>query len=127
MTSPGWAAVWTLIFSVIATIIGSAAALVVKRRRDQLRARLDFVNSQLRYFYGPLLTSAIANERAWRVFKYQYSAGSDNFWDPVHPPTSEAKEAWLHWMTTLFMLNHLRMVDIISERADLLTSAIHWV
>jgi hypothetical protein len=120
MSASGWAAVWTLIVSVTATIIGSAAALVVKRRRDQLKARLDFVNSQLRYFYGPLLSCAIANETAWRVFKRQYSAGPGNFWDPDRPPNEEAKAAWLHWMNTLFVPNNLRMVDIISERADLL-------
>ena len=72
MATPGWAAVWTLIAGVTAAVIGSAFAVILNRRRDRLLAQLDFVNNQLRYFYGPLLALTEASERAWKVFSRQH-------------------------------------------------------
>ena len=121
MTSPGWAAVWTLIASVVAAVAGSSSALVVKRRTDRLRAQLDLVNAQLRYFYGPLLAMAEATERAWATFKREHKPQAAlHFWDPVYPPTPEARDAWVRWVKTIFLPTSNRMVEIISERADLL-------
>jgi hypothetical protein len=123
MTGPSWTAVWTLVFSVIAAVVGSATALLLKRRRDRLRAQLDFVNSQLRYFYGPLLATAEASEQAWSVFKARYNPEAEpgtNFWDPAHSPTREARTAYKHWINTLFIPLDDKMVEIISARADLL-------
>jgi hypothetical protein len=126
MTGPGWAAVWTLIASVVATGVASVTAFIANRRRDRLRGQLDFVNSQLREFYGPLLAIAETSEQAWTVFKKRYNpAGSPeaNFWDPAHPPSSEARAAYKHWMNTLFLPLDDKLVDIIVAHADLLIDA----
>ncbi len=121
MTTPGWAAVWTLIAGVAAAAIGSASAVILNRRRDRLLAQLDFINSQLRYFYGPLLALTEASERAWNVFRKQHiQKDARHFWDPDHPPTREARAAWLDWVTNTLIPTNSRMVEIISERADLL-------
>ena len=120
MATPGWAAVWTLTAGVAAAVIGSAFAVVLNRRRDRLKAQLDFVNNQLRYFYGPLLALTEASERAWKVFSRQHiTRGAQHFWDPEHPPTREARAAWLDWVRKKFPTDK-RMVKIISKRADLL-------
>jgi len=121
MVGPGWAAVWTLVAGGIVTIVGATATLIANRRNDRLKAQLDFVNRQLRYFYGPLLANAEASERAWAAFmrRYKSKAGS-SFWDPANPPTIEAIRTWHHWMATVFMPLNLRSMEIISERTDLL-------
>jgi len=121
MAGPGWAAVWTLIASVVAAVAGTSSALIVKRRTDRLRAQLDFVNAQLRYFYGPLLALAEASQRSWKVFKSQHTPeAARHFWDPAYPPSSEARAAWLHWVTTVLIPTNDRMIKVITERADLL-------
>ncbi len=120
MVGPGWAAVWTLIAGVMVTIVGAAATLIANRQNDRLKAQLDFVNMQLRYFYGPLLANTVANRRAWTAFSRRYDPEGGGFWNPANPPTIEAIGAWHHWMTTVFMPNNLRSIEIISERADLL-------
>lgn len=121
MISPGWAAVWTLIASVVAAVAGTTSALVVKRRTDRMTAKLDYVNAQLRYFYGPLLGIFEASERSWKVFKSKYRPeDTQYFWDLNDLPTLEMRAAWLHWITTVLIPTNSRMVEIISERADLL-------
>jgi hypothetical protein len=120
MAGPGWAAVWTLIAGVSVTIVGAAATLFVSRRNDRLKAQLDFVNMQLRYFYGPLLANAEASERAWAAFKRRHNATGIEFWDPDNRPTAADITAWHHWITTVFMPLHERSMEVISERADLL-------
>jgi len=64
MVGPGWAAVWTLIAGAAITIVGATATLITNHRNDRLKAQLDFVNMQLRYFYGPSLANVEASERA---------------------------------------------------------------
>ena len=123
MATPSWAAVWTLIAGVTAAVIGSAFTVILNRRRDRLLAQLDLVNNQLRYFYGPLLALTEASERAWKVFSRQHiTAGAQDFWDrnPKYAPTREARAAWLDWVTNILIPTDKRMVEIISERADLL-------
>jgi hypothetical protein len=124
MAGPGWAAVWTLVAGVIAAIAGATATLIVNRRNDRLKAHLDFVNMQLRYFYGPLLANAEASQKAWAAFTRRHNPEAGiSFWDPVNPPTTEAVRSWHHWMDTVFMQINLRSVEIISERPDLLIGA----
>jgi hypothetical protein len=122
MTGSSWAVVWTLIASVIAAIAASVSSLIVKRRRDRLRAQLDLVNAQLRDFYGPLLSTAEASEKAWVTFKRIYKNGSDNedFWDQADPPTHDARIAYHHWIKTLFIPLNDKMAEIVSTRLDLL-------
>ena len=121
MAGPSWAAVWTLIAGVVVTIVGATATLVANRRNDRLKAQLDFVNMQLRYFYGPLLANAEASQRALAAFKRQYypKADGDVFWDPANPPTPEVIVTWRHWVITVFMPLNLRTVEVISKRSDL--------
>jgi hypothetical protein len=121
VAGPGWAAVWTLIASVVAAVAGTSSALIVKRRTDRLRAQLDFVNAQLRYFYGPLLALAEASQRSWKIFKSRHTPeAARHFWDSAYPPPPEARAAWLHWVTTILIPTNDRMTKVITERADLL-------
>jgi hypothetical protein len=121
MVGPSWAAVWTLIAGVAVVIVGATANLIANRRNDRLKAQLDFVNMQLRYFYGPLLAKVEASQRAWEASKrlYHQNSGRDPFWDPANPPTPEAVVTWRHWVTTIFMPLHLQTMEVISERSDL--------
>jgi hypothetical protein len=126
MTGPSWAAVWTLIASVVAAGVGSATAFIANRRRDRLREQLDFVNSQLREFYGPLLAVAETSEQAWAVFKTRYNPDASQeagFWDPANPPSDEARAAYKHWTNVLFIPLDDKVVDTIVAHADLLIDA----
>jgi hypothetical protein len=124
MTGPGWAAVWTAVAGVVVAVAGAAATMIVNRRNERLKARLDFVNMQLRYFYGPLLAYAEASQRAWDAFVQRYKPGAvSTFWDPPDPPSEEAVRSWYRWMVTVFMPLNLRQMDIIFERPDLLIDA----
>jgi len=123
MTGPGWAAVWTLIASVIAAAMASLAAFVANRRTDRLRGQLEYVSTQLREFYGPLLAIAETSEQAWTTFKTRYNPEASpeaNFWDPAHSPSREARAAYKHWMHAVFFPLDDKLVDIIVARADLL-------
>ncbi len=114
-------AIWTLIASILATAITSAAALYFKVRRDRLKAQLEFVNDQLRYFYGPMLANVEATQQAYKIFIRRYNPQADrSFWSSESSPSSEAIAAWHHWVTTLFMPINELMVSIISNRSDLL-------
>lgn len=123
MTGPELAAVWTLIGSVITAAVASLAAFIANRRTDRLRGQLEYVNSQLREFYGPLFAIAETSEQAWTAFKTRYNpnaASEANFWDPAHPPSRDARVAYKHWMKTIFFPLDDKLVDIIVARADLL-------
>jgi hypothetical protein len=106
MSCSTWAAIWTLVASAIAAVAASIGNLVANRRTARLQAQLDFVNVQLKDFYGPLLAAVKASEQAWVIFKdhYKSEASSDLFWDPEHPPTREARIAYQHWTETVFHL-----------------------
>jgi hypothetical protein len=126
MAGPGWAAVWTLIGGVVTAAVASLAAFIAGRRTDRLRGQLDYVNSQLREFYGPLLAIAETSEQAWTAFKTRYNPEADleaNFWDPAHPPSRAARVAYKHWMGALFFPLDDKLVNIIVARADLLIDA----
>ncbi len=123
MTGQGWLAIWTLVVSLVATGVGSFIAIIVRRRTDRLKGQLDRVDTQLRDFYGPLLAAAEASEQAWNVFTRRYNPSAvppRNFWDPAHPPSPEARVAYRHWVTAVFMPLNQQMVEIISAHADLL-------
>jgi hypothetical protein len=122
MGSSAWAAVWALVVSVIAAIVAAVSNLWVNRRTARLQSHLDFVNAQLRDFYGPLLATAEASEQAWVIFRDHYKSepGSDLFWNPKNPPTREARAAYHHWVETIFMPLNEKMVEIISTRLDLI-------
>jgi hypothetical protein len=114
-------ALLALVLSVLATVLASATALFLKLRRDRMKAQLGLVSDQLRYFYGPLLAHAEANERAWSVFMRRYNPEAGrNFWSPAHPPLPEAISAWHHWVTSIFMPTNRAMVDVVIARSDLL-------
>ncbi len=90
MPDPSYSASVATIAGVVVTIVGAAATLISNRRNDRLKAQLDYVNMQLRYFYGPLLANAEANQRAWTAFRRRYNPEADGpFWNPDNPPASE--------------------------------------
>lgn len=115
-----WAAVWTVIVSAIAAIVASASNLVAKRRINRLQSQLNFVNEQLKDFYGPPLATAEACEQAWVAFKLGYKNDNRNFWSKDNPPTREQKVAYQHWIRTIFIPLNEEMVRVLSARLDLL-------
>lgn len=122
MTGATWAAVWALVASVVAAVAASVSNLAANRRMARLQSHLDFVNAQLKDFYGPLLATSEALEQAWVIFRdhYKSEASSDLFWDPEHPPTREARAIYQNWAETIFLPLNEKLIEIVSTRLDLI-------
>jgi hypothetical protein len=89
--------------------------LKLARRKD----RLDRVSRQLSDLYGPLLALVSASQSSWEMFRRRYRPDIPGFWDDPAPTADEAA-AWRLWITEVFMPLNERMVDVITEHADLL-------
>jgi hypothetical protein len=91
--------------------------LRLARRKD----RLDRVSKQLSDFYGPLLALSRAADRSWVGFMDRYRPNATYFWDdPNYPTTKQHEELFRLWMRHVFMPINLRMVDVVTNKADLL-------
>jgi len=88
-------------------------------RRSLRRARADWVGSQLREFYAPLLVLAEANEKAWAEYRRRFMmhVGPNPGGHPLAAP-DEAR--WRTWVETVFAPNARKMQEIITARGDLI-------
>ncbi|MCU7851808.1 MAG: hypothetical protein KZQ80_06305 [Candidatus Thiodiazotropha sp. (ex Monitilora ramsayi)] len=123
-----WEIAVTLAITIFLAFAGYIATYVNNQKNAQRKAQIDRVNEQLKEFYGPLHSLGLASESAWVSFQYTHKpAGhrlSGEFWAPSEPPSVEEGEAWRLWMKTVFMPLNLRMVEIVTTRADLMEETV---
>lgn len=89
--------------------------VAIARRRD----RLDRINQQLKYLYGPLYATRHVSHIAWEAFRSRYRPGK-RFFRSEPPPSKDELAAWRLWMTEVFMPLNLRLEKTIVENGDLI-------
>jgi hypothetical protein len=110
----------TLSVTVLIAVAGYLATYLNTLRLARRKDRLDRVSKQLSEFYGPLLALERASGRSWMEFMQRYRPDARYFWDRDDPPTEEQAEAFRLWMRHVFMPLNVRMVDVVTNKADLL-------
>ncbi|MYX28959.1 hypothetical protein GTY75_20385 [Streptomyces sp. SID8381] len=114
----------------IASIVTAGASMVIaimaywlnhrgEVRRSLRKARIDWVSSQLKDLYGPLLVLAETNERAWREYRRAYFPPGSR--EPVESPLPEpASMLWHMWVKEVFAPRARQIRDIVTARGDLI-------
>jgi hypothetical protein len=110
----------TLSVTILLAVAGYLAAYLNTLRLARRKDRLDRVSKQLSDFYGPLLALSRAGGRSWEEFMDRYRPGNTAFWDEADPPTERQAESFRLWMCHVFMPLNVRMVDVVTNKADLL-------
>jgi len=111
----------TLSVTVFLAGAGFVATYLNNLRLARRKDRLDRVSKQLSDFYGPLLALSRAADRSWVEFMEKYRPDATSFWgDPMFPPTKQHEELFRLWMRHVFMPLNVRMVDVVTNKADLL-------
>jgi hypothetical protein len=110
----------TLSVTVLLAAAGFFATYLNNLRLARRKDRLDRVSKQLSDFYGPLLALSRAADRSWIEFMEKYRPDAKSFWDRRYPPTEEQEGLFRLWMRHVFMPLNVRMVDVVTNKADLL-------
>jgi hypothetical protein len=87
------------------------------RENRQLAARLERVNRQLSELYGPLLATARAGGAVWNAFLDMYMPPGAKSMKGASPAELEKFRLW---MTVVQMPLNDRLVEVITEKSDLL-------
>jgi hypothetical protein len=110
----------TLSVTLVIAVAGYLATYLNTLRLARRKDRLDRVSKQLSDFYGPLLALSRAGGRSWEQFMNLYRPNKRYFWDPDDPLTEEQEKVFRIWMRHVFMPLNVRMVDVVTNKADLL-------
>jgi hypothetical protein len=117
-------ALLTLSGAIAAAILGALGKylydLKIARRKD----KLDRINSQLKYLYGPLYATDLAAQEVWRAFWHKLGRDPEVADNQEIPFTEKEDKEWRVWVTEVFMPLNERMERTIVENADLLESAL---
>jgi hypothetical protein len=100
-------------------LLGIAGAWWRCVRMEARKARVAFVNEQLKHLYGPLFSMSHASESAWETFRGKYRPGGA-FFDVANPPSQAELDEWVRWMRVVFTPMNETMVSVIVEHADLI-------
>ncbi|MFB8172633.1 hypothetical protein ACFC60_32270 [Kitasatospora purpeofusca] len=88
-------------------------------QRSSHQAQLEWVNSQPRELYGPLLVLSETNERSWKAFRAKYlPPQSERI--PESRLSSPDRERWSRWVSSSFAPSAQKMRDMILEHGDLI-------
>ncbi|MFD6691123.1 hypothetical protein ACFWEV_35320, partial [Streptomyces bacillaris] len=119
MEMPMIAATVTACASILIAILAYWLNHQGETRRSLRKTQIDWVSSQLKDLYGPLLILAETNEEAWSEYRRCYvlptNAGAADI------PLSGPEEArWRTWVETVFAPTAQKMREIITARGDLI-------
>ncbi|MFD6423750.1 hypothetical protein [Streptomyces sp. NPDC060198] len=88
-------------------------------RRSLRKARIDWISSQLKDLYGPLLVLTETNEKAWIEYRRRYIVPIDA--GSVADALPEQEEVqWRTWVEAVFAPTAQKMREIITARGDLI-------
>lgn len=103
----------------LVAVIGIGGVYWNNRVSAVQKAKLEFVNEQLRCLYGPLYSLNYAANTAWNRFREQYRPNGSYFVDG-EPLTDAELDAWIRWMRVVFMPINEKMFDVIVARSELI-------
>jgi hypothetical protein len=88
-------------------------------RRSLQKERINWVSSQLKDLYGPLLVLAETNERAWREYQRMYFRSAPE--ESLDGSLAELVSArWRVWVETVFAPRAQQIREIVTARGDLI-------
>jgi len=109
--------------SIFTTVSLALLGWFYKYRKDleisRLKSKLERVNDQLRYLYGPLYALSRTEKRSWETFRQQCKPGGA-FWGTSIPPTPEEAEAWRYYVSEVDLPRYQQIEKAILEHSDLL-------
>ncbi|MFE2374009.1 hypothetical protein [Streptomyces sp. NPDC059398] len=88
-------------------------------RRSLRKERINWVSSQLRELYGPLLVLVETNERAWSEYRRAYFP-TDRGVSPEVSLTDSVSMRWHVWVETVFAPRAQQIREIVTARGDLI-------
>lgn len=109
----------TIIISVVLAIIGFLFSYFNNLSLERKKNRLERINDQLNYYYGPLLAVVQSNQQAWDNFIARYD-NNPNFYKKDQSPTPQQVAEFHNWMIAVFMPNNEKLYEIIINRTSLL-------
>lgn len=115
-----WKTAATISVTVLLAFTGYFASYLYNLRLAQRKDRLERVDRQLSDLYGPLLALVKSGMASWDAFRSLYRPDGGSFWGTQPPPTAEEAAAWRLWMTEVFMPVNARIVDVVTNNAELL-------
>ncbi|MYY04020.1 MULTISPECIES: hypothetical protein [unclassified Streptomyces] len=113
-----------MIASIVTSGVGAVIAITVywlnhrgEVHRSLRKERINWVSSQLKDLYGPLLVLAETNERAWREYRREYFPHRD----PLQgPPAESGSIRWHVWVETVFAPRAQQIRELVTARGDLI-------
>ncbi len=109
----------SLIIPAVLAIAGYFLSYFYRLKLERRKNRLKRVERQLNEFYGPLLATVQANQKAWDGL-VQKNDGKSGFYKKINNPTPQQSEEFLNWMNLVFMPNNEKLYQIIVEKTSLL-------
>ncbi|HEV3073957.1 MAG TPA: hypothetical protein VHB47_06010 [Thermoanaerobaculia bacterium] len=114
-------ALLTLSGTLFAALLGVLGKYLYDLRIARRKDRLDRINAQLKFLYGPLYATDLAGREAWLAFQHKLRPDDDPHSGMRRQPLTEAGQAERRlWVTQVFMPLNERMEKTIVENADLL-------
>jgi hypothetical protein len=115
----------TAVIAAIAALVTATVAAVLSysnsQRMHRRQERLVRISKQLSELYGPLLALLEANKRSYEKFLGAFRAGSNAFFNPNMPETTQEQlEAWKLWVRHVFQPTNRKIFDLVVSKADLL-------
>jgi len=114
-----WNTGLTVAVSILLALGGYLATYANNLRLDRRRDRLARLDRQLAELYGPLLALVSTGNSAWAAFRSRHRPGGW-YWSETDPPSAEDVAAWRLWMRIVFMPTNERIVEVVTQHADLL-------
>lgn len=109
----------TIAFTILSGVVAFIAKMAYDLHQERRKDRLERINQQLKFLYGPLYSINQASASAWTSFRTRYRPGK-SFFGTELPPTPEELEAWKLWTTTVFQPYNEAMCSIVEKNIDLL-------
>lgn len=109
----------TVSFAIFGGVIGFLAKAIYDLWMARRKEKLERINQQLKFFYGPLYALNQAGEGAWLAFRSQVRPNIQ-FFSSDSEPNQQDLNAWRIWMNKVFRPIHEEMLTIITKNSDLL-------
>ena len=110
---------WSTTVPLLIAILSIAGAYWNGTRLEARKAKIAFVNEQIKSLYGPLFSLNGASLAAWKSFRSECRP-SGAFFSATNPPTEPELREWIIWMKTVFQPMNEKISRTIVDNAHLI-------